>query len=440
MRKPDCYNLFRLLKTIVEVYRIAGNQQNTVIRLYFDKSLPQVYKGNEDKVRQVVNNLVSNAVLLSQNGQVQVKALFNKVKGAEVDVQIEVISNGTGIKKENTAKILEEFTQEESNSLLRYEDPGSGLSVTKQLLSQMGSHINIDSHPDHGSKFSFSLLLPIGDEGLDVQKEAEQKDQKELPLRALIVEDNKVNIKIAENFLGRMGIQTVNASNGMIAVGLVDEMNFDIIYMDLQMPVMDGLQATKLIRKVAGYEKTPIIGLSASVLENDKNEAKKAGMNDYIKKPFYYDDFYSKTLKALDVGFQGKWVGMTGPMKDGSGEGHDFEKIIAGLIVGGPQKEKEFAGAVIRNMEELCEMTLQAIDENSGELLENIRHKSRTSIRMLQLETLSNLLDSLQEQLPYDKQKTKIISKLYYNIKRECESVIVSLRKLEDEQRKNINH
>jgi len=203
-----------------------------------------------------------------------------------------VTDTGIGIAKESTRTIFEEFTQA-NNEAIR-EGAGLGLAISEKLATLMGSKINVESSLGEGSKFWFVVEFEVPKESIEISKKEEIpcKDKKAMPdslkgLKVLLVEDNLINQKVTGSFLKKWGAEFDVAINGLEAVKKTGKREYDMILMDLQMPVMNGVEATRTIREMGGhYEKVPIIALTASAVLEVKEYAMESGLTDFLTKPF----------------------------------------------------------------------------------------------------------------------------------------------------------
>jgi CheY-like chemotaxis protein len=216
-------------------------------------------------------------------------------------VKFSIKDTGIGIEEHNLTSIFEPFTQESLTTTRQYGGTGLGLAIVKRLLDLQGLHMHISSKPGSGSEFSFNMEFPVSTE-VAIEKaiaplvQPQEKTDVISGIRVLIAEDNLVNVMLMKKLLSKWNITPTVAENGLRAVELMQYGNFDIILMDLQMPVMSGLDATMEIRKMADPKKSliPIIALTASALLDIKEKIFEAGMNDYISKPFKPDELLEK--------------------------------------------------------------------------------------------------------------------------------------------------
>jgi len=257
--------------------------------------------GDPTRITQVIFNLVSNAIKFTPNGNVWIKATCLEDRHNTVTVNFSVKDSGIGIAKEKLKLIFEPFIQESLSTTRRYGGTGLGLAIVKRLLELQGLKIKVNSKPGVGSEFSFNMEFPVSTEVVELVNDEHPvpvvEDSKLLSaVRMLIAEDNPMNVMLMKKMLSKWSIVPSVAENGERAVELVQYGNFDIILMDLQMPVMNGFDATMEIRKMHDPQKSriPIIALTASALFDIRERVQESGMNDYVSKPFKPSELFEK--------------------------------------------------------------------------------------------------------------------------------------------------
>ncbi|MDN5287622.1 MAG: response regulator [Mucilaginibacter sp.] len=297
-------NLVELMENICGGQMLKAEEKGLQFNLVIDDQLKsKVLYGDPIRITQVIFNLVSNAVKFTQTGNIWVKVSCLENKYNKVTVKFSVKDTGIGIKEANLNNIFEPFMQESLAYTREHGGTGLGLAIVKRLLDLQGLQIAVSSKIGVGSDFSFNMSLPISTEMITVKvsKQVEETDEHGLTsLKVLIAEDNMVNVMLMKKLLSKWKIIPTIAENGERAVEFMQYGNFDIILMDLQMPVMNGFDAAHEIRKMADSKKAhiPIIALTASATIDIKDKVYGAGMNDYVSKPFKPDELLEK-IQAL---------------------------------------------------------------------------------------------------------------------------------------------
>ncbi len=269
------------------VRTLAARAELKGIRLTSQASdAPQVL-GDAVRLRQVLLNLTGNAVKFTEQGAVTASLRHRHLEGGKVALQFAVTDTGPGIPEEKHKLIFETFAQADNSVTRQHGGTGLGLAISAQLVELMGGRIEVESRAGAGSRFSFNIAAPLAREAA-VEPE-ESGVHRSSALRILVAEDNPVNQKVALALLTRFGHTAVIAGDGMAAVECYRRGHFDLILMDNHMPVLDGIGATREIRRIEaakGRPRTPIIALTANALAGDRERFLDAGMDDYLAKPF----------------------------------------------------------------------------------------------------------------------------------------------------------
>lgn len=266
-------------------------------------TVPEVLVGDPVRLFQILMNLLGNAVKFTEKGSVQVDVAKVSENENSVKIRFSVIDTGIGIPADKLGKIFESFSQAHASDTRNYGGTGLGLTISKQLVELMGGNIAIESKPGSGTTFSFELNLPIGSEDrLKARNQSNPIDTNSLNgLNILLVDDNEDNRMVCRDTLqSKSDINITEASDGREALDKLRAHDFDIILMDVQMPVMNGLEVTRKIRGEFDPPKrdVPIIALTANVTRNDLDKCREAGMNDYVPKPFSVNELV-KTIADL---------------------------------------------------------------------------------------------------------------------------------------------
>ncbi|MDQ7836162.1 MAG: ATP-binding protein [Humidesulfovibrio sp.] len=285
------FDLRTLFDDVEGAFSLAAKEKQLELSFSVDQSVPALLAGDEARLRQILFNLVGNALKFTPEGSVQVAAWANpSAKHAgKARVYISVADTGVGIPDDKQDHVFERFTQTDASYARRYQGAGLGLAIVKRIVALMGGTIDLDSEEGVGTTAYLHLLMDTADTAAAVAQCAAGDAPPCLPrLRILLVDDETVGLLGLQVMLKRMGHDVATAGNGKEAVELVRKGEFDCILMDIQMPVMDGVEATRLIRSIAEDEKManiPVIALTAYAMPGDRERFLGAGMDDYVTKP-----------------------------------------------------------------------------------------------------------------------------------------------------------
>ena len=286
---PATVNIRNCIKTVLEISYpgIAGSGKNIQLEYNIDENLAEYLRMDESRVQQILVNLISNAIKFTDEGSVSLNISVLKKTDNIQEVIFSVKDTGIGISEEALTQLFKPFTQVNTTALRKYGGTGLGLSICKKLVEMMDGKIWAESKEAEGSVFNFILPLPVASaSGINSEQTSSNGVYEYRPLRILLAEDNKMNQLIAGKTFKKIGYDIDIADNGEIAIDMVEKKVYDLIFMDIQMPVMDGLQAARYIIKKQLDNAPPIIAMTANVLSEDERECKLAGMSDFISKPF----------------------------------------------------------------------------------------------------------------------------------------------------------
>jgi signal transduction histidine kinase/DNA-binding response OmpR family regulator len=297
-----------LVQNTLSIIGPRATAKNLAIRSVDDPTLPPALVGDAGRIRQILLNLVSNAVKFTAAGEIVVSTRCIAVADGNATVEWTVSDTGIGIAPEKIGSLFTNFVQADNSINRRFGGSGLGLAICKRLTEQMGGEIGVTSTPGDGSSFSFCLTLPVA-EAIAVPEQTDEAAYAALqmqivgfgrPLRALIVDDNPTNRLVAARMLKDFDIQTDTACDGVEAVTAVNRFNYDLILMDVRMPEMDGFQATRTIRARGGrLASIPIIAFTANAFPEDIKACHEAGMNDFVVKPARKKALVDAMLRVL---------------------------------------------------------------------------------------------------------------------------------------------
>ena len=298
--EPELFNLKTKIENVISALTNQANDNNIKIHFEFDKGLPENYNADQLKISQILINLIGNSIKFTKDGDIWVRVYKIDEKDGLYNIRFEVEDNGIGITKEKQEHMFESFSQGSIQINRKYGGTGLGLSIVKGLMDILKGKIYLKSELGKGTTFYFELPLQHSTEVIKTQKTEYFKDVSEIELsniQILVVEDNKINQMITKKILNKMKLNCEVVDNGEAAVEKVKTTDYDVVLMDIHMPGISGLEATKRIR--AFNQDLTIFALTAVTIEDKMHEFDEAGFNDIISKPFKQADFEKKLYNTL---------------------------------------------------------------------------------------------------------------------------------------------
>ncbi|WP_417856571.1 ATP-binding protein [Xanthomarina gelatinilytica] len=298
--EPEAFNLKKKMTNIIAALNNSATDNNVKIHFEYDNNLPENFIADQIKISQILINLIGNAIKFTKDGDIWVRAIKVSEKDELYSVRFEIEDNGIGISEEKQNQLFESFSQGSIQINRKYGGTGLGLSIVKGLIQILKGTISLKSELGKGSKFMFELPLKYSEKVETEEVVNYFKDISEIDLKninILVVEDNKINQMITKKILNKMKLNCDVIDNGEDAVNMVKDKNYHVVLMDIHMPGISGLEATRLIRTF--NKDITIFALTAVTLEDKMHEFDEAGFDDIISKPFKQEDFEKKLYEAL---------------------------------------------------------------------------------------------------------------------------------------------
>jgi PAS domain S-box-containing protein len=286
------------ISAMIHLFETKIQEKNLQLIKKYDNKIPKVLVGDPVRLHQIILNLLSNAVKFTTKGKITVSAQLLSEDDEKATIEFAVIDTGIGIAASKIEHIFENFQQATSGTSRLYGGTGLGLAIAKQLVESQGGTIVVKSKPDEGSTFSFILPFKKTEDEAELETEIIKLDVEIKNIKVLVVEDIALNQLLMKTLLDDFGFEHDIATNGKVAIEKLQNKPYDIILMDLQMPEMNGFEATEYIRNKLNSH-IPIIALTADVTTTDLDKCKAVGMNDYIAKPVDEKLLYSKMIDLL---------------------------------------------------------------------------------------------------------------------------------------------
>lgn len=305
-------NLYRLVERTVALQTATAMAKHLTLGFEVTPEVPENIMGDPVRLRQVLLNLISNAVKFTHQGTVMLKVERVREFSDQVELRFEVSDTGIGIEPENLQTLFDEFTQADGSTTRLYGGTGLGLTISRKLVAMMGGELGASSIPGEGSVFWFTAVF--GKRANSTQANVQLPPQERLPpeetlqdltgYTVLVVDDKVINRIVCREMLTKMGLNVDVVESGQSAIDTVFSKQYDLVLMDCQMPVMDGFEATRLIRskeKERGLPRLPILALTARAMEGDREICLAAGMDDYLSKPFRFSALQATISRYLDM-------------------------------------------------------------------------------------------------------------------------------------------
>ena len=392
-------NLSDMLNQLFQTFEFRAEEKEIQLSSNIDSRIHPYIYADTSKLNQVFLNLISNAIKFTQEGLVKFECILENSTKDEETIRFLVSDTGIGIGKNSLENIFENFKQEDDSTTRKYGGTGLGLAISKQLVELMGGEISVESTKGVGSHFSFKLKFKKAtQEDIIVQTPQPKIDENLLKgKRILLVEDNEFNQIIAISMLEKWHVDIDTAENGKIALEKLKVQAYDLILMDKQMPIMDGIQASKVIRQEMNL-KVPIIALTANVLKGVIAACKDAGMNDYISKPFEPEILFHKIVSILNLNGNSQ-NGNSDTQSDLSIQVPDkildiskLEKIM--------NNESEMVKKMLIKFNDLTPAYIADLDDafnnQNWNELSKIAHKIKPSINLVGIESINTDFQNLE--------------------------------------------
>jgi PAS domain S-box-containing protein len=296
------FNLTDFLDEINRSYTLRSKGKKLDFNIIKDKNLPFSVIGDPIRLNQVLSNLLSNALKFTLSGEIKVHVNEIGRTGNQSNIEFKITDTGIGIPKDKLVDIFDSFTQAAADTTRLFGGTGLGLAISKRLIELQGGTIRVESEPNVGSSFSFNLFLMVAEQETPNSHSKIPERQSELEgKRILVAEDNKINFFVVNKFLEGWGMIVTHVENGLLAIEAIKKTEFDLILMDLHMPVMDGIEATRILRKSENpdIKNIPIVALTAAIMSENYDKIDDLKINEYVLKPFKPQDLYDRILRHV---------------------------------------------------------------------------------------------------------------------------------------------
>ena len=420
------FDLVKLIENIINSNQLRAEEKGNGLFLDFDDRIHATLSGDAVRLGQVLLNLVSNAIKFTNHGKIRLEVkLLTKMQNALV-IRFAVEDTGKGIPSSMQQKIFDSFTQEDSSISRKYGGTGLGLSISQKLVQLMGGELKLVSEENKGTSVSFVLGFPITQDTIENLKR-DTTSHHLLGKKVLLVEDNTMNQFFTQKLLEGWGMQVQIASNGLEGVKKAAIQPFDIILMDIQMPEMDGIQATKRIRE--DKKKVPIIALTAMSSKEEIVRLNGESFNDYVLKPFNANELQEKLEQHL---FNPSSFSITSPQQQNQEIKEEklySNQLLVQMMHGQEEQVKQMEVLFVQQAKEALIDFSELIAKNDWKRIAQIAHKLKASIDMLQIEILKKTIRELEnhEKMALDKtDKDRLVAEIKKALEKVCEQIEAS--------------
>jgi len=376
------FDLKEMIDPLRTSYHIRSDEKGIEFKVNYPKDMPKWVFGDPTRLSQILNNLISNAIKFTDKGKVSLDILFEK-NGELNDFTFIVKDSGIGIDLEKQKTIFEFFSQADNTITRRFGGTGLGLAISKSISELLGGEIFVESEKNVGSSFIFKVSMP---EASEQERHTLQQDTNLTGKNVLIVEDNELNRFLALTILKKWRANTYIAENGEEAVEVVRTQPIDLVLMDIQMPVMDGVAAAIAIRHEL-KSNVPIIALTANALESEKEKCWQSGMNDYITKPYNPDVLLEKiNLLTQDISL----------LESTSAEEISLDHLHE-LMNGSKEQMIRMTKVFLDQIEKHFSELKKALLDNDVDLIKDTTHQLKSSFKLFGLHKTGVLLERIEQ-------------------------------------------
>jgi PAS domain S-box-containing protein len=431
------FDIRQLIYGIFYSLNLKAEEKRLATQVEVDERLPTWLIGDPIKIGQVLANLLSNAIKFTETGLVKLSLRVREQLSGTVCVDFKVADTGIGIPEDRQAQVFEEFTQASYDISLKYGGTGLGLAICQKLLELYGGKLGLESAPGRGSTFSFSLRLKVSQEAEAAAcpvTESSPKAQSLSGLKVLVAEDNSVNVFVLSQYLRKWGVDFDVVGNGKLAVQKVQETPYHLVLMDLQMPEMDGYEATRTIRHLPDerLQRLPIIALTASNRIGLEDRVESAGFTDFAGKPFKPEDLFAK-LALLGSRVRGEPAMETAAQErkepeSGKSPPRFTLEHFRRLAEGDQEALIEFSAIAVNNCEQHKQDLEKALTGGNLEEFDFHVHKMKMTVELMQATTLQAALRRGRELLLESQREPSQLQAAIQAIHAELDTIIEALK------------
>ncbi|MBI3520707.1 MAG: response regulator [Bacteroidetes bacterium] len=429
------FNLLELLDSLKVMFDPKANEKQIAFKLVVDEKTPTYIFGDPTRLMQILINLTNNAIKFTQSGEVKLSCEIKSIEHDIVQFVFKVKDTGIGIPADKIASIFERFNQGNTETTRKYGGNGLGLAIVKQLVEIQNGDISVKSKEGLGSEFAVKISYPISYENKIIpfeHKHIHLKIKSDRPLWVLLAEDHILNQKLAVAYLTNFGLQVDLAENGAEAFGMIKHKSYDLVLMDIQMPVMDGYHASKKIREELKSD-VPIIAMTAHMMANEREKCTSYGMDDYLSKPFKEVELFNMVNAYLGNKKESVVIPETKSENAETRGPQPYSVIRVEHLHTLSRGNLTFIKEIIRlfldqNPTEAIELE-KAIQQKDYTAIRSIAHKMKTSVGFIGIEQLLAPLNQLED-LAMREANISDIASIFKDVKAVCQRAVTELNAL----------
>lgn len=378
-----------------------AKEKNLEFKINVHPEVSSILVGDETRLRQVLINLIGNSIKFTSRGSIILTVNLLENNTSSQKLSFEVVDTGIGMSQEFISKIFDKFSQEHNTSNRKYEGTGLGMAISYDLIKLMGSDLKVESQKAKGSRFYFELSLKKGKKNSLISRSVEIKEKAFEGKKVLLVEDNDMNRFIAMQSLEYLGFEIQEAENGQKAIYKLQQEDFDLVVMDIHMPIMDGVEATSYIRQEL-KSKIPIIALTANAFKHDIELYLEKGMNDFITKPYDEPDFFRKIEHVLRQSTYQRRQTTTSASAENLANDNEAAKLydlsaIQKISRGNDEFVEKMISIFIDIVEENTVLLEESLEKDNIEAVNKIAHKLKPSIDQMGITSLEDPVRTIEK-------------------------------------------
>lgn len=423
------FNVIEVLNSLKIMFAPKAEEKQINFSIYIDPKTPAYIFGDPTRLNQILINLINNAIKFTSHGEVKLNCEIKSIEHDIVQFVFKVQDTGIGIPADKINSVFERFNQGNTETTRKYGGNGLGLAIVKQLVEIQNGDIHLKSKEGIGSDFIVKISYPISYENKKIETNninAQLKIISNKPLNVLLAEDHKLNQRLAITYLSDFGLSVDLAENGIEAVEKFKSKQYDLVLMDIQMPLLDGYHAAKQIRE-ASNSNVPIIAMTANIMANEREKCLSYGMNDYLSKPFKEIDLYN--IINLYIGNKTQNNDQSANSINTENNSIISEEHLNTLSRGNKTFIKEIIDIFLeQNPIELKELE-SAINSKDYTSIRSISHKMKTSVGFIGISQLLPELNEI-ESLASNEGKINAIQAIFSHVKSICYQASIELKKL----------